>query len=62
MESVSVTAKRLIHGNDKANDIFTIFQITADLKIFKMYNFRRTEVAYFVKHLKVTNLTNNKFK
>ena len=36
MESVSVTAKRLIHGNDKANDIFTIFQITADFKIFKM--------------------------
>ena len=27
-----------------------------------MYNFRRTEVSYFVKHLKVTNLTNNKFK
>ena len=36
MESVLVTAKRLIHGNDKANDILTIFQITADFKIFKM--------------------------
>ena len=31
-----MTAKRLIHGNDKANDIITIFQITADFKIFKM--------------------------
>ena len=36
MENVSVTANRLIHGNDKTNDIFTIFQITADFKIFKM--------------------------
>ena len=28
-----MTAKRLIHGNDK---IFTIFKITADFKVFKM--------------------------
>ena len=36
MENVSVTAKRLIHGNDKTNDIFTIFKITVDFKVFKM--------------------------
>ena len=55
MENVSVTANRLIHGNDKTN-IYSRFSNNSRfqnfLNVTGMYNFRRKKISLFCKTFK----------